>query len=138
MSDKKDFFNTQLLLVAAVVLSMGWFFMGFVSGKGDCDVPSTSTKKCIDVDDEVEDCSQATYLPGDCVTAGARYIYEIADFPYRRVESDAGHTKEEYVDCWRRKGCIPDNDTHTCIEAPSWSGYTRKPMIVVMDNDPCE
>lgn len=138
MSDKKEFFNTQLFLVVAVVLSMGWFFMGFVSGTGDCDVPSTSTKKCVQVSDCVGSCSQVTYLAGDCLSEGAKFIYEIKDFPLKRVDSNAGHTKEEYVDCWKRKACVPNNDTQTCVEACHWSGYTQAIKIVVLDTNLCE
>ncbi len=136
--DKRKF-RPVLLVVVTVLPLFGWICAGLVSGSGDCDVPSRELRPCCKDDSKVgTSCFQIQAAAGDCMGEGASAVYEVEEFPTERVESDAGHSKEEYLDCLKMIRCVPDITSGECKDSGIWTGYTRGIKIIQIDAIPCQ
>ena len=136
--DKRKF-RPVLLVVVTVLPLFGWICTGLVSGSGDCDVPSRELRPCCKDEDKVgTSCFQIQAAAGDCMGEGASAVYEVEEFPTERVESDAGHSKEEYFDCLKMIRCVPDITSGECKDSGIWTGYTRGIKIIQIDAIPCQ
>ena len=135
--DKKNFRPVLLVAVTALPL-FGWIYTGFVSGSGDCGVPSRELLPCCKNDEFGTSCFQIQVAAGDCMGEGAPIVYEVEEFPTETVDSDAGHTKGDYFDCLKMIRCVPDITSGECKDSGIWTGYTQGIKVIQKDAIPCQ
>ena len=136
--DKKKFRPVLLVAVTALPL-FGWICTGLVSGSGDCGVPSRELHPCCKDESKIgTSCFQIQPAAGDCMEEGAPAVYEVEEYATEWVDSDAGHTKEIRVDCWKRIRCVPDITSGECKDSGIWTGYTQGIKVIQKDAIPCQ
>lgn len=135
--DKRKF-RPALLLGVTVLPLFGWICTGLVSGSGDCGVPSRELHPCCKDESKIgTSCFQIQPAAGDCMEEGAPAVYEVEEYATEWVDSDAGHTKEIRVDCWKRIRCVPDITSGECKDSGIWTGYTLGTKVIQKDAIPC-
>ena len=134
--DKKKFRPVLLVAVTALPL-FGWIYTGFVSGSGDCGVPSRELLPCCKNDEFGTSCFQFQAAAGDCMGEGTPTVYEVEEFPIAPVDSDAGHTEGVYIDCLKMIRCVPDITSGECKDSGIWTGYNRGIKFIQKDAIPC-
>ena len=134
--DKKKFRPVLLVAVTALPL-FGWIYTGFVSGSGDCGVPSRELLPCCKNDEFGTSCFQIQAAAGDCMGEGTPTVYEVEEFPTETVDSDAGHTEGVYIDCLKMIRCVPDITSGECKDSRIWTGYTQGIKVIQKDAIPC-
>ncbi|MBQ3454113.1 MAG: hypothetical protein IJG25_04535 [Thermoguttaceae bacterium] len=134
--DKKKFRPVLLVAVTALPL-FGWIYTGFVSGSGDCGVPSRELLPCCKNDEFGTSCFQIQAAAGDCMGEGTPTVYEVEEFPTETVDSDAGYTEGVYIDCLKMIRCVPDITSGECKDSGIWTGYTQGIKVIQKDAIPC-